>query len=382
MKKILLLALAAMIAPAMFGQSQSADEIISKLKKEIAPDGRTAIWNVSTVMQKGVVTLVGEVDNNAQAEAIGNALKAKGIDYKDYIVRLEDVPAKPWALVKLAIASHRTQGKHSAEMATQSVMGMPVKVLGAESDGWVRVQTPDGYISWVPTNSLKMMCDKCFDQWRKSTRFIVTAMCASLVEEPKEESAVVSDLVLGNILECKEMMTGSKWVKLCTPDGREGYVECKNVEPLSQWVKQPLSMAKIEETAHKMMGAGYLWGGTSTKVTDCSGLVKVCYYSNGVILERDASQQCLNGKYIKGSEWKQAQLGDLLFFGNSETGRITHVGIYLRDGKYIHCSGQVKINSLVKSDPTYLYDAIRISRIEGELGKKGITPVATHPWYF
>ena len=141
-------------------------------------------------------------------------------------------------------------------------------------------------------------------------------------------------------------------------------------------------MAKIEETAHKMMGAGYLWGGTSTKVTDCSGLVKVCYYSNGVILERDASQQCLNGKYIKGSEWKQAQLGDLLFFGNSETGRITHVGIYLRDGKYIHCSGQVKINSLVKSDPAYLYDAIRISRIEGELGKKGITPVANHPWYF
>ena len=61
---------------------------------------------------------------------------------------------------------------------------------------------------------------------------------------------------------------------------------------------------------------------------------------------------------------------------------MTHVGIYLRDGKFIHCSGQVKINSLDPTAPDYLYSALSISRIDGQVGTTGITTVAKHPWYF
>ena len=129
-----------------------------------------------------------------------------------------------------------------------------------------------------------------------------------------------------------------------------------------------------------MMGSGYLWGGTSTKVTDCSGLVKVCYLANGIIVQRDASQQALTGQKI--AHWHDARLGDLLFFGNSKTGRVTHVGIYLRDGRYIHCSGQVKVNSLDPASPDYLYSPLSISRIDGQIGTRGITTVKRHPWYF
>lgn len=131
-----------------------------------------------------------------------------------------------------------------------------------------------------------------------------------------------------------------------------------------------------------MMGSGYLWGGTSTKLTDCSGLAKVSYFSNGIILQRDASQQALTGEIIKADEWKSAQTGDLLFFGSS-SGRVTHVAIYLRDGKYIHCSGQVKINSVNPDDDDYLTTPfLSISRINGKVGSKGIVAVRNHPWYF
>ena len=71
----------------------------------------------------------------------------------------------------------------------------------------------------------------------------------------------------------------------------------------------------------------------------------------------------------------------ILFFGNKKTGRVTHVGMYLRDGKYIHCSGRVKINSLDTSAPDYLYSPLSISRIRGQVGTRGITSVAAHPWY-
>lgn len=358
--------------------AQSVDDMLTDLKKTIAPDGRTAIWDVNTTMQNGVVTLYGKVDSNRLNEAIENALNGAGVKFNNNLIVLENMPEKPWALVKLSVASLRTAGRHSAEMATQGIMGMPLQVLDRDDD-WYRVRMPDDYIAYVPGNSLIRIDNARFEDWKKAKRYIVTVYQTRLVSEPKGD-ATVSDLVMGNILEYKGEQ--GKWVRLATPDGREGYVEKSEVEELAKWAKQDFNAAQIEATAHRMMGSGYLWGGTSTKLTDCSGLAKVSYFSNAIILQRDASQQALTGEIIKADEWQQAQTGDLLFFG-TQSGRVTHVAIYLRDGKYIHCSGQVKINSVDPADPDYLTTPfLSISRINGKVGSKGIVAVRNHPWYF
>ena len=358
--------------------AQSVDDMLTDLKKTIAPDGRTAIWDVNTTMQNGVVTLYGKVDSNRLNDAIENALNGAGVKFNNNLIVLENMPEKPWAVVKLSVASLRTAGRHSAEMATQGIMGMPLQVLDRDDD-WYRVRMPDDYIAYVPGNSLIRIDNARFEEWKKAKRYIVTVYQTRLVSEPKGD-ATVSDLVMGNILEYKGEQ--GKWVCLATPDGREGYVEKSEVEELAKWAKQDFNAAQIEATAHRMMGSGYLWGGTSTKLTDCSGLAKVSYFSNAIILQRDASQQALTGEIIKADEWQQAQTGDLLFFG-TQSGRVTHVAIYLRDGKYIHCSGQVKINSVDPADPDYLTTPfLSISRINGKVGSKGIVAVRNHPWYF
>ena len=358
--------------------AQSVDDMLTDLKKTIAPDGRTAIWDVNTTMQNGVVTLYGKVDSNRLNDAIENALNGTGVKFNNNLIVLENMPEKPWALVKLSVASLRTAGRHSAEMATQGIRGMPLQVLDRDDD-WYRVRMPDDYIAYVPGNSLIRIDNARFEEWKKAKRYIVTVYQTRLVSEPKGD-ATVSDLVMGNILEYKGEQ--GKWVRLATPDGREGYVEKSEVEELAKWAKQDFNAAQIEATAHRMMGSGYLWGGTSTKLTDCSGLAKVSYFSNAIILQRDASQQALTGEIIKADEWQQAQTGDLLFFG-TQSGRVTHVAIYLRDGKYIHCSGQVKINSVDPADPDYLTTPfLSISRINGKVGSKGIVAVRNHPWYF
>ena len=358
--------------------AQSVDDMLTDLKKTIAPDGRTAIWDVNTTMQNGVVTLYGKVDSNRLNDAIENALNGAGVKFNNNLIVLENMPEKPWALVKLSVASLRTAGRHSAEMATQGIMGMPLQVLDRDDD-WYRVRMPDDYIAYVPGNSLIRIDNARFEEWKKAKRYIVTVYQTRLVSEPKGD-ATVSDLVMGNILEYKGEQ--GKWVRLATPDGREGYAEKSEVEELAKWAKQDFNAAQIEATAHRMMGSGYLWGGTSTKLTDCSGLAKVSYFSNAIILQRDASQQALTGEIIKADEWQQAQTGDLLFFG-TQSGRVTHVAIYMRDGKYIHCSGQVKINSVDPADPDYLTTPfLSISRINGKVGSKGIVAVRNHPWYF
>ncbi len=356
------------------------NDVLKELKNKIAPDKRTAVWNdVKAVVKSNMLTIEGTVGTIQQKEAINRALTAKDItNFKNNVKVLEEaIPEdRKWALVKLSVASLRCEGKHSGEMATQAVMGTPVKVLEKDDD-WYRVQTPDRYISYVPESSLTFMNEPTLNAWKKAQRCIVTVYDTRLVTKPGGDETV-TDLVLGCILEYKG--DDGKWAQLATPDGRTGYVQTSEIQPLREWAKQNFDVELIEKTARRMLGSGYLWGGTSTKVTDCSGLMKICYLANGIILQRDASQQALTG--LKFNDWHQAQTGDLLFFGNAKTKRVTHVGMYLRDGKYIHCSGQVKINSLDPSDPTYLYSPLSCSRINGQIGKEGIIYMRNHPWFF
>ena len=374
----LLLAVVSMTAPAM-----TLVEALNELKTRIAPDKRTAVWDIKAANQGGKWVLSGTVGTQAQKKAIQATMLKNGYNYTDKITVLEDgIPAaRKWALVKLSIATLRTEPKHSAEVATQGIMGAPVKVLQKDGE-WYRVQMADDYIAYVPESSLAFKTELQMKSWRKAKRYIVTCYDSRLVTEAHGDETV-SDLVMGNILEFKA--ESGKWLKLATPDGRVGWVDAADVAELSQWSQQGFSAAQIEKTARRMMGSGYLWGGTSTKVTDCSGLTKVAYLSNGIILQRDASQQALTGKIMKkGTDWHSYETGDLLFFGNEKTGRVTHVGLYLRDGKYIHCSGQVKINSLdpKASDYPYLYSPLSASRIKGMVGTKGIVALKNHPWYF
>lgn len=365
--------------PAAMGQASSAADVLKELKNNIAPDKRTAVWDVNTIDQNGVLTVWGTVGTQEQKDAVSKALNGTGAFQNQLVVLENSLPAdRRWAVVKLSIATLRTSGRHAAEMATQAIMGTPVKVIQADDD-WYRVQTPDDYIAYVPSSSLRFMTAQEQQAWKQVRRCIVTVYDTRLVTKPGGDETV-TDLVLGNVLEYKGEK--GKWVLLATPDGRQGYVEKASVQDFAEWSKQDFNVEQIEKTAFRMMGSSYLWGGTSTKVTDCSGLSKVSYFSNGIILQRDASQQALYGLKIKGSDWQQCQPGDLLFFGNSATGRVTHVGIYLHDGKYIHCSGQVKVNSLVDGADDYLYPALSASRVAGQVGTKGITAVRNHPWYF
>lgn len=378
MKKIITIVTFAILTLAAAAQSMlPPQELLDMLKARHAPDKRTAIWDIkATTSEKGVTTLTGKVGTQQMKDAIDTAFKGYKIKNNLSVVENSLPEGQRWALVKLSIATLRTEGKHAAEVATQAIMGMPVKLLEKDGD-WYRVQTPDDYISYVPESSLCNKTVQQMDAWRKARRMVVTVYDSRLVTEPGGDETV-TDLVLSNILEYRGEQ--GEWVRLATPDGREGYIQKNQVADLAQWSKQNFDAALIEKTARRMLGSGYLWGGTTTKVTDCSGLVKVCYLANGIILQRDASQQALTGKKLY--DYQDAKLGDLLFFGNSKTKRVTHVGIYLRDGKYIHCSGQVKINSLDPSAPDYLYSTLSISRVDGMIGTQGITYLRNHPWYF
>jgi cell wall-associated NlpC family hydrolase len=110
--------------------------------------------------------------------------------------------------------------------------------------------------------------------------------------------------------------------------------------------------------------------------------VKLVYYTQGIILARDASQQARSGDSIDFSNPNNLKPGDLLFFGVSAQ-RITHVGIYIDKGDFIHSSGRIQIGSINPHDLKYNPFRVNVAacRILNSLNTKGITKVKEHPWY-
>ena len=84
--------------------------------------------------------------------------------------------------------------------------------------------------------------------------------------------------------------------------------------------------------AKKYMGCPYLYGGSGPNSFDCSGFTRYVYAKLGVSLSHNAQAQYGAGTHVSKSNLKK---GDLVFFGSS-TGSITHVGMYIGGGKFIH----------------------------------------------
>lgn len=104
---------------------------------------------------------------------------------------------------------------------------------------------------------------------------------------------------------------------------------------------------RIVETALDAMGEPYRWGGTSTEHGfDCSGLVWYAYTSHGVDVPRVSRAQARVGRPVP-PELDRLAPGDILTFSN-RGGPITHVGLYVGDGLFIHAtsSGGVRIGAL------------------------------------
>lgn len=102
----------------------------------------------------------------------------------------------------------------------------------------------------------------------------------------------------------------------------------------------------IVETAQRYVGVPYEWGGATDLGFDCSGLTMSVYRLNGLELPRTSYDQFKTGSFVSRD---QLQPGDLVFFDTRHLGRVSHVGIYIGDGKFIHAPSRgkyVKVESL------------------------------------
>ena len=371
--------------------------IIKEVQQKYAPDKRTEIFNVSLSTTDTSVLDI-ETTKPEAFIALKEKFKSEKISFQlnEKFLPSKDLGDQVFGVANLSVCNNRLDPDNGAEMVTQVMLGTPVKILKKEH-GYYLVQSPDRYISWTDDAGITKMDEASFNLWTNAEKIVYTAEYGHSFEKPSLKSMPVSDLVAGNIL--KFMGKEHNFYKVSYPDGRIGFIPKKSVMFYENWVSRPNPTAEnILKHAKMLNGVPYLWGGTSIKGVDCSGFTKTCYFLNGIIIPRDASQQALVGEKVDIYEndtvnitkcLKNLQAGDLLFFAAGKNRRpnpkITHTAIYMGNGEFIQSAGSVGINSIVSTseifDPFQSRTLVCARRILSSIGTAEISRIDQHPFY-
>lgn len=225
-------------------------------------------------------------------------------------------------------------------------------------------------ITQVPNGTQVVVGDKVSDEWYKvvyrgATGYMSTQYLSFGVEmdgnfgfgsvrgsdvklrlSPSFSSAVIADAQQNARLDI--IGVSGQWYKV-NCNGLAGYIHSDYIA-LNGGVPDDFTNSaekgqKIVDMAMKYMGVPYVWGGTSPRGFDCSGLVYYVYKECGYTINRTAASIYDNGTYV---EKEKLQVGDAICF-SSYSSSIGHVGIYIGDGQFIHASsgsGRVIISGL------------------------------------
>ena len=124
---------------------------------------------------------------------------------------------------------------------------------------------------------------------------------------------------------------GEEWVSVTLPDGRQAWVERQELVLGS---KVPESASSVVRRAREFVGVPYRWGGTNPNGYDCSGFVQHVFALSGHSLPRMADVQY---EALEKVEKEALEVGDLVFFNTDGSG-ISHVGLYIGEGAFLHAS--------------------------------------------
>ncbi|MDR2472304.1 MAG: C40 family peptidase [Tannerella sp.] len=362
---------------------------IDSVRQKLVPDLRDNVFEI-TALQTGEKTVLKGFTNLPEAKSeLLAVITGKPVKTVDSIVVLPDksVGNEVYGVINVSVADMRTEGDYSAEMATQLLLGAPVDVL--QHKGWWRVKSAEGYVAWMPGSSFVRMNKSNFNIWTSASKIIFTDTYGFAYEQADETKGRFADLVFGNMLKLEA--DSGRFYKVAYPDGKTAYVLKNQCTTYEAWKKSiNLTEESIITKALTLKGIPYTWGGTSTKMMDCSGFSKTVYLMHGIMLRRDASQQALTGIPVDISAgYDNLRPGDLMFFGRKGTDgkkdRVRHVGIYLGNKEFIHEAGKVQINSLDASKPNHdahnTREFISARRVIGAVNTLGISELDKVPLY-
>lgn len=253
------------------------------------------------------------------------------------------------------------------------VLEKNTKVKGKLEDGWFKTSAngKNGFISlkYLQNKEIK---EKAYDKIQtseiknneqvkssKSKSFDGTNYTGYVKESVNVRDNDSMDSNVVSVLEKGTKISGIKgkyWIKISegryisvnyVQDDKVDLNQSSNAESTDSYKKESKakvvrsneggSGSAVAQAAYNYLGEKYVWGSAQPGIGfDCSGLTSYLYNKVcGISLYRNSAAQSNNGYPVSKNNLKQ---GDLLFFSTNGSGSISHVGIYVGNGKMIHAS--------------------------------------------
>jgi gamma-D-glutamyl-L-lysine dipeptidyl-peptidase len=260
------------------------------------------------------------------------------------VMAQQSVPNADFVVSRPVVNMYKSATADS-EVTSQVLYGTGVLSLDKQGN-WIRIRTADDYTGWVGSADVSAQRGSSYAPEGKLVR--VAALSANIYREPDvTEHAPVLRFPWESILEvaADSPKDDARWLKVRLVDGQTAWVQHGDVEEKGA----PLSIDEMLRVARRFLETTYTWGGTSSFGFDCSGFTQMLVRQRGIEMPRDADLQA-GWTGVISVDRKDLQPGDLLFFGSSAS-RITHTGMYLGHGEFIH-------------DTTHDHPGVQISRLD------------------
>lgn len=292
--------------------------------------------------------------------------------------------SRRWAVVDASSCFLRAKPDYESPLESQCRMGTVLEVTDSDRY-WRKVDAPDYRDCWTNDLALAYMDEGTKDDYIAAPKWICTAAYSHIYADAAGKE-VLCDFTMGDIVRQAPASAASEvWTEVVLASGRRAWARSSDVADFAAWAhSRSATPDNLIATAKGLLGTPYMWGGNTVKYFDCSGFTQFVYFQNGIVLPRNAREQILIGEEVP-FDFGKMQAGDLVFFGRAATASkpaaVTHVALYIGDGRIIHSSQLVRINSLRDGLPdSYGRTPIGIRRILGE--GAGSLAVGLNPWYF
>lgn len=229
-----------------------------------------------------------------------------------------------------ALRLRSTPAAEGEILATVS-SGTNVVVLDEAEDGWYKVNynSVEGYMSGEYLD-VATKADTALGYGKVDADGSTLNMRAGASTSFDSLCSIPS----GTVLELEGIYEG--WYKV-TYAGNTGYVSSDYITITTEPTTSTSSALgeQIVALAKQYLGTPYVLVGNGPSSFDCSGFTKYIYAQFGYTLNRTATDQLQNGVSVSRDE---LQPGDLVFFKYNTSKPVSHVGIYIGNGEFIHAS--------------------------------------------
>lgn len=232
----------------------------------------------------------------------------------------------------------RSDNSANAPVISKFPLGQKITIIDSK-DGWYKIKLSSGNDGWINSSLVNLKTS--------SETAVINADKVNLRESMSLDSRSMGFLSEGS--EVRIISKAGDWIKVNIND-IEGYVNSSHINQKN--IKSPVTRGEsrfgtLVSVAKDQLDKKYVWSAMGPDSFDCSGFTSYVYKKAlGVNLPHSSKEQSSMGSNVTKNE---LALGDLVFFDTDNDGDVSHVGIYLGSGSFIHSSsgkGKVILSQL------------------------------------